>query len=86
MTLRLATPEELLDWDERTVDRAGGHVYQSRAWAEHRVAAGWAADHLLFEDDGYQALALRRPFPVVGGWSEGVRTRRVDRWARRVRP
>jgi serine/alanine adding enzyme len=70
-SIRAATAEELADWDERTVDAPGGHVYQSRAWAEHRIAAGWEADHLVFddEDDGYAALALRRPWPVVGGWS-----------------
>jgi lipid II:glycine glycyltransferase (peptidoglycan interpeptide bridge formation enzyme) len=67
-SIHVATAEELDDWDERTVDADGGHVYQSRGWAEHRVAAGWAADHLVFED-GYRALALRRPLPVVGGWS-----------------
>jgi lipid II:glycine glycyltransferase (peptidoglycan interpeptide bridge formation enzyme) len=67
-SIHVATADELDDWDEHTVDAAGGHVYQSRAWAEHRVAAGWEADHLVFED-GYRALALRRPLPVVGGWS-----------------
>jgi lipid II:glycine glycyltransferase (peptidoglycan interpeptide bridge formation enzyme) len=67
-SIHVATAEELDDWDERTVDAVGGHVYQSRAWAEHRVAAGWDADHLVLED-GYRALALRRPLPVVGGWS-----------------
>ena len=68
-SIRAATAAELADWDERTVDAPGGHVYQSRAWAEHRVAAGWEADHLVFadEDDGYAALALRRALPVVGG-------------------
>ena len=25
------------DWDARAVDAPGGHVYQSRAWAEHRA-------------------------------------------------
>ena len=67
-SIHVATADELVDWDERTVEAAGGHVYQSGAWAEHRVAAGWDADHLVFED-GYRALALRRPMPVVGGWS-----------------
>jgi lipid II:glycine glycyltransferase (peptidoglycan interpeptide bridge formation enzyme) len=66
--MHVATADELDEWDERTVDAPGGHVYQSRAWAAHRVAAGWEADHLVF-DDGYRALALRRPLPVVGGWS-----------------
>jgi lipid II:glycine glycyltransferase (peptidoglycan interpeptide bridge formation enzyme) len=68
-SIRAATADELADWDERTVDAPGGHVYQSRAWAEHRVGAGWTADHLVFDDDGFRALALRRPFPATGGWS-----------------
>jgi lipid II:glycine glycyltransferase (peptidoglycan interpeptide bridge formation enzyme) len=63
-----ATADELVDWDERAVDAPGGHVYQSRAWADHRAASGWEADHLVFED-GYRVLALRRPLPLVGGWS-----------------
>lgn len=71
-SIRAATATELADWDERTVDAPGGHVYQSRAWAEHRAAAGWAADHLVFDEDRYQALVLRRPLPVVGGWSAYV--------------
>ncbi|MBA2382595.1 MAG: GNAT family N-acetyltransferase [Chloroflexi bacterium] len=68
-TIRPATADELETWDERTVDAPGGHAYQSKAWAEHRIAAGWEADHLVFGDDGYRALALRRPWPLVGGWS-----------------
>jgi len=68
-TIRAATAAELADWDERTVDASGGHVYQSRAWADHRVAAGWEADRLVFADDGYRVLALRRPLPIVGGWT-----------------
>jgi lipid II:glycine glycyltransferase (peptidoglycan interpeptide bridge formation enzyme) len=68
-SIRAATAEELADWDERTVDTAGGHVYQSRAWADHRAASGWVADHLVFADDGFRALALRRVLPIVGRWS-----------------
>lgn len=67
-SIHAATAEELVDWDERAVDAPGGHVYQSRAWAEHRAASGWQPDHLVFED-GYRALALRRALPLVGGWS-----------------
>jgi lipid II:glycine glycyltransferase (peptidoglycan interpeptide bridge formation enzyme) len=70
-SIHIATADELHDWDERTVDALGGHVYQSRAWAAHRIAAGWEADQLVF-DDGFRALALRRPLPVVGGWSAYV--------------
>ncbi len=41
--VRDATPDELADWDERTVEPAGGHVYQSRAWAAYRAASRLAA-------------------------------------------
>src|SRR4029079_15024933 len=51
LTIRSATEAELADWDERTVDVAGGHVLQSRAWATHREGTGWTADHLLVGDD-----------------------------------
>ncbi len=70
-SIRTATAAELADWDEGAVDAPGGHVYQSLAWAEHRVAAGWTAEHLQF-DDGFRALALLRPFDVVGGASAYV--------------
>ncbi|MEA2545044.1 MAG: hypothetical protein QOI09_317 [Chloroflexota bacterium] len=70
-TIREATAAERTDWDERTVDVAGGHVYQSQAWAEHRVKAGWQAHHLVFED-GFGALVLRRGWPWVGGSSAYV--------------
>ena len=38
-SIREATAAELADWDERTVDAPGGHVYQSVAWAERTYAA-----------------------------------------------
>jgi lipid II:glycine glycyltransferase (peptidoglycan interpeptide bridge formation enzyme) len=68
LTINLATADELDDWDERTVDAPGGHVYQSRAWAAHRTATGWTAEHLVF-DDGFAALALSRPWTGVAGGS-----------------
>ena len=37
------TPDELADWDARTVEAPGGHVYQSRAWADASRAARLAA-------------------------------------------
>jgi lipid II:glycine glycyltransferase (peptidoglycan interpeptide bridge formation enzyme) len=70
-SIRAATAADIADWDERTVDAPGGHVFQSRAWADHRQAAGWTPDHLVF-DDGYRVLVLRRPWPLVGGWSAYV--------------
>ena len=68
MSVREANPDELADWDARTVDEPGGHVYQSRAWAEHRRASGWRP-RFLVADDGGRALALTRPWPLVGGGS-----------------
>ena len=68
MSIRDARPEELADWDARTVDELGGHVYQSRAWAEHRRMTGWAP-RFLVTDDGGRALALSRRWSVVDGGS-----------------
>jgi hypothetical protein len=61
-----ATPDELLDWDARTVERPGGDVEQSLAWARHRARLGWKPRHLVF-DDGFRALSLERPWPLIGG-------------------
>jgi len=63
-----ATLDELADWDAQTVEAPGGHVYQSRAWADHRRASGWAA-RFLVADDGGRALALTRSWPLVPGGS-----------------
>ena len=71
MNLRDATPDELEDWDSRTVDAPGGHVYQSRAWAAHREASGWRP-RFLVDDAGSRALALTRRWPLVGGGSAYV--------------
>lgn len=68
MNARDAHPNELVDWDARTVDTPGGHVYQSRAWAEHRRSSGWSP-RFLVTDDGGRVLALTRPWPVIGGGS-----------------
>ena len=68
MNVRDARPEEIEDWDARVVDEPGGHVYQSRAWAEHRRASGWQP-RFLIADDGGRSLALTRPWPLTGGGS-----------------
>ncbi len=65
---REATPAELEDWDALAVDAPGGHVYQSRAWAEHRRASGWLPRPLVL-DDGGRVLTLERPWPLIGGAS-----------------
>ena len=63
-----ASPADRADWDRRTVQAPGGHVYQSLAWAEHRQASGWRPQFLRF-DDGFAVLALERPWPLIGGSS-----------------
>jgi len=65
---REATEPELRAWDDRTVRPAGGHVLQSRAWAEYRRRAGWRPIHLVGSDDS-GILALVKPWPLVGGSS-----------------
>lgn len=55
------------DWDARAVDVPGGHVLQSRAWAEHRAAQGWRPRFLAVGEA--RALALVRRWPLVGGGS-----------------
>jgi lipid II:glycine glycyltransferase (peptidoglycan interpeptide bridge formation enzyme) len=71
LNVRDASPAELADWDAVTVDAPGGHVLQSRAWAEHRRAGGWQPRFLVVEDGG-RALALVRSWPVVPGGSAYV--------------
>ncbi len=68
MSLHDAIAAELEDWDAHTVAVPGGHVYQSRAWAEHRRASGWRA-RFLVAMDGARVLALTRSWPVLGGGS-----------------
>jgi peptidoglycan pentaglycine glycine transferase (the first glycine) len=68
---REATEAELADWDARTVRSPGGHVYQSRAWAEQRERLGWRPLHVMLDAD-HAALVLLRPFPLVGGASAYV--------------
>ncbi len=68
LTVREARPTELDDWDAQAVDRPGGHVYQSRAWAVHRRRSGWTPRFLVGDDDS-RVLALIRRWPVVGGGS-----------------
>lgn len=58
---------ELDGWDAAAVDVAGGHVLQSRAWAEHRAARGWRPRHLVAGEQ--RALVLERPWPLMGGGS-----------------
>lgn len=76
--LHLASEEELRDWDALAVDAPGGHVLQSRAWADYRAAHGWLAWHLAF-DDGFPLLVVGRRRPVVGGgWAYASRGPRPE--------
>src|SRR5947199_4347907 len=68
---READDAEVAAWDERTVAPPGGHVLQSRAWAEYRARAGWRARYLV-GDDGSGVLVRVKPWPVVGGASAYV--------------
>ena len=54
-------------WDAAAVDAPGGHVLQSRAWAEHRAAGGWQPRFLAAGDA--RALVLERPWPWLPGGS-----------------
>jgi lipid II:glycine glycyltransferase (peptidoglycan interpeptide bridge formation enzyme) len=65
---REARPDEIATWDDLTVRPAGGHVLQSRAWAEHRATRRWHPRYLV-GDDGSGVLALTRRWPIVGGAS-----------------
>jgi lipid II:glycine glycyltransferase (peptidoglycan interpeptide bridge formation enzyme) len=65
---REATPSEIETWDALTVLPAGGHVLQSRPWAQHRARMGWQP-RFLIGSDGSAVLALLRPWRLVGGAS-----------------
>lgn len=65
---REAGPREIEVWDDLTVRPGGGHVLQSRAWAEHRRRTGWRP-WFLVGDDGSAVLVLERPWPLLGGGS-----------------
>ncbi len=71
MNVSDAGPEVRATWDAAAVEAPGGHVYQSRAWAEHRAASGWAP-RFLVTDDGGRALALTRDWALVRGGSAYV--------------
>ncbi|MEI7745689.1 MAG: GNAT family N-acetyltransferase [Chloroflexota bacterium] len=57
----------LATWDAAAVDAPGGHVYQSRAWAEHRASSGWQPRFLVAGD--VRALVLRRRWAMLPGGS-----------------
>jgi lipid II:glycine glycyltransferase (peptidoglycan interpeptide bridge formation enzyme) len=58
------------DWDALAVERSGGHVLQSVAWAEHRRASGWKPRFAVVGD--LRVLALTRSWPFLGGGSAYV--------------
>ncbi len=65
---REATDAELAAWDRRTVHAPGGHVYQSRTWADQRRRLGWRPLHVVLGPE-HGALVLLRSFPLIGGAS-----------------
>ena len=62
-------PTSSPDWDALTVEAPGGHVYQSRAWADASRGVRLACHASWSTDDGGRVLALTRPWPLVGGGS-----------------
>ncbi len=62
--------EPSADWDALAVDRPGGHVYQSRAWAEQCRADGWRP--VFVSIGSLRILAVTRPWPLLGGSSAYV--------------
>lgn len=56
------------DWDDMVVNPPGGHVLQSRAWAEHRAGQGWQPRFVSF-DDGRRALVVTRRQPPLPGFA-----------------
>ena len=53
-------------WDESVVARAGGHVLQSSAWAEHRAGQGWQPRFVTFDDDRRALVLTKRQPPLPG--------------------
>ena len=68
-TSRDATTDELADWDARTVEAPGGHVYQSRAWAEHRRAVGLDSRGSWSTTTADASSRSRGPGRAIGGGS-----------------
>jgi hypothetical protein len=68
--VRELDPDELGGWDAAAVDAPGGHVFQSRAWADHRAAGGRSVRYLVAGD--VRALVLGRSWPLIGGGSAYV--------------
>jgi lipid II:glycine glycyltransferase (peptidoglycan interpeptide bridge formation enzyme) len=63
---REATAAELETWDRTVVGAAGGHVYQSRVWADQRAKLGWRPLFAQLDPD-HAALVLTRQIPLLGG-------------------
>jgi lipid II:glycine glycyltransferase (peptidoglycan interpeptide bridge formation enzyme) len=59
--------EDLAGWDAAAVHAPGGHVFQSRAWAEHRVGRGWRPRFLVA--GACHAMVLTRPWAMLPGGS-----------------
>lgn len=66
--VREATGSELAVWDDWTVRRPGGHVYQSRAWAGHLARSGWRPRFLVV-GEAYGVLSMERTWPLLPGGS-----------------
>jgi peptidoglycan pentaglycine glycine transferase (the first glycine) len=66
ITVAAADTAPPADWDALVVQVPGGHVLQSRAWAEHRAGQGWQPRFVRFTDGHGALLLVRRQPPIPG--------------------
>lgn len=64
MTLRFATDDEIVTWDERLLDNPdGGNVFASRQIAETKADNGWTPRYIVGD---VTILALEKQIPLLG--------------------
>ena len=52
--IRLATDTEIAKWNELVINNPdGGHIYQSREWAQVKESNGWEPVFLIYEANAY---------------------------------
>ena len=69
VSIRHATPQEILRWDDLVVANPdGGTLYQSAAFAEAKAAGGWRPIQLIIESGSLSVatLILERRVPLLG--------------------
>lgn len=69
MSVRLARPDEIADWDSLvTRNPDGGTLYQAESFGRAKTSGGWAALKLIVETESHviAVLVLERRIPVLG--------------------